>query len=82
MDLETDSVNDEVRDSGHVATQLFHTKQIHEYTRVTDKALSYFEPRNSNSETFTKAPVTAHNTICYHKSICEKKNRSTLRLFL
>jgi hypothetical protein len=75
MDLETGRVKGEVRDSGHVATQLFDTKQIPEDTRVTDKALSYFESRNSNSETFTKAPVSVHNIICYHKSICEGKNR-------
>ena len=39
MDLETDRVKGEVRDSGDVASQLLDTKQIPEDTRVTDKAL-------------------------------------------
>jgi len=54
MYLETDRVKGEVRDPGYVATQLFDTNQIPDDTRVTDKALSYFESRNSNSEILPK----------------------------
>lgn len=42
MDLETHRVKGEGRDSGHVATQMFDTKQIPADTRATDKALFYF----------------------------------------
>jgi hypothetical protein len=66
MDLETHRVKGKVRDSGHVATQLFDTKQIPEDTRVTDKALSYFESRNSNSETFDVS-LTVHHSIDFFK---------------
>lgn len=81
MDREIHREKGEVRDSGHVATQLFDTKQIPEDTRVTDTAVSYFETQNSNSETLTKALVAVRNIICYHK-ICEENNISNHTIFV
>ena len=69
MGLETHRVKGEVRGSGHLATQLFDTKQIPKDTRVTDKALSYFRLSELKLRNIYKAPIAVHNIICYHKNI-------------